>query len=95
MVDGEKKPPMGYIYAAMDRAKEAIAKNFKGKKEKYEKVFEMIDKRWDCIYINQQHVISSIQLFIMHIILMFVVRKWKLDCTNASQIWFETVLFKT
>ena len=44
MVDGEKKPPMGYIYAAMDRAKETIAKSFKLKKEKYEKVFEMIDK---------------------------------------------------
>lgn len=48
MVDGEKKPPMGYIYTAMDRAKEATAKSFKGKKEKYEKVFEMIDRRWDC-----------------------------------------------
>lgn len=45
MVDGEKKPPMGYIYAAMDRAKDAIAKSFKGKKEKYAKVFEVIDKR--------------------------------------------------
>uniref|UniRef100_A0A0D3B9A0 DUF659 domain-containing protein n=2 Tax=Brassica oleracea var. oleracea TaxID=109376 RepID=A0A0D3B9A0_BRAOL len=48
MVDGEKKPPMGYIYAAMDRAKETIAKSFKLKKVKYEKVFEMIDRRWDC-----------------------------------------------
>ncbi|CAG7874358.1 unnamed protein product [Brassica rapa] len=48
MVDGEKKPAMGYIYAAMDRAKETIAKSFKWKKEKYEKVFEMVDKRWDC-----------------------------------------------
>jgi len=26
IVDGEKTPPMGYIYEAMDRAKEAIAK---------------------------------------------------------------------
>ncbi|XP_056848411.1 uncharacterized protein LOC130498807 [Raphanus sativus] len=48
MVDGEKKPAMGYIYAAMDRAKETIAKSFKWKKEKYEKVFEMIDNRWNC-----------------------------------------------
>ncbi|XP_048624037.1 uncharacterized protein LOC106405160 [Brassica napus] len=48
MVDGEKKPAMGYINAAMDRAKETNAKSFKWKKEKYEKVFEMVDKRWDC-----------------------------------------------
>nr|VDD32659.1 unnamed protein product [Brassica oleracea] len=47
MVDGEKKPAMGYINAAMDRAKETNAKSFKWKKEKYEKVFEMVDKRWD------------------------------------------------
>ncbi|XP_058003663.1 uncharacterized protein LOC110645316 [Hevea brasiliensis] len=28
LVDGEKRPAMGYIYEAMDRAKEAIAKSF-------------------------------------------------------------------
>ncbi|XP_059290810.1 uncharacterized protein LOC132044338 [Lycium ferocissimum] len=30
LVDGEKKPSMGYIYKAMDRAKEAIEKGFHG-----------------------------------------------------------------
>ena len=34
IVDEEKKPPMGYIYEAMDRAKEAIAKSFGYKEEK-------------------------------------------------------------
>ncbi|KAK3229842.1 hypothetical protein Dsin_001723 [Dipteronia sinensis] len=29
LVDGERKPPMGNIYEAMDRAKEAIARLFK------------------------------------------------------------------
>lgn len=33
LVDGEIKPPMGYIYEAMDQAKEAIAKSFQGNKE--------------------------------------------------------------
>ncbi|KAH0712354.1 hypothetical protein KY289_008313 [Solanum tuberosum] len=28
LVDGEKKPPMGYIYEAMDRAKETIARGY-------------------------------------------------------------------
>ncbi|XP_028118806.1 uncharacterized protein LOC114316345 [Camellia sinensis] len=47
MVDGEDKPPMGYIYEAMDRAKEAIANAFDGKEEKYIEIFEIIDQRWD------------------------------------------------
>ncbi|XP_059632352.1 uncharacterized protein LOC132274986 [Cornus florida] len=47
LVDGEKKPPMGYIYAAMDRAKKAIAKSFGEVKDKYKDIFEIIDKRWN------------------------------------------------
>ena len=43
IVDGDTKPAMGYIYAAMDRAKEAIARSVKMKQEKYENVFEIID----------------------------------------------------
>ncbi|XP_073024697.1 uncharacterized protein [Primulina eburnea] len=46
LVDGEKKPAMGYIYEAMDRAKEAIALAFNNNEEKYQKIFEIIDKRW-------------------------------------------------
>ncbi|XP_015076442.1 uncharacterized protein LOC107020548 isoform X2 [Solanum pennellii] len=46
LVDGEKKPPMGYIYEAMDRAKEAIAHGFRGVQKHYEKVFQIIDARW-------------------------------------------------
>ncbi|KAJ9552901.1 hypothetical protein OSB04_016946 [Centaurea solstitialis] len=34
LVDGEKKPAMGYIYEAMDRAKEAIAKSFNNIEDK-------------------------------------------------------------
>ena len=48
IVDGERRPPMGYIYEAMDRAKEAIAISFGGKEEKYKRAFEMIDHRWEC-----------------------------------------------
>ncbi|XP_021854344.2 uncharacterized protein [Spinacia oleracea] len=48
IVDGEKKPPMGYIYEAMDRAKETISKIFGMKEEEYKEAFEFIDKRWNC-----------------------------------------------
>ncbi|XP_030955048.1 uncharacterized protein LOC115977364 [Quercus lobata] len=48
LVDGEKRPAMGYIYEAMDRAKEAIEKSFNGREERYKEIFEIIDRRWDC-----------------------------------------------
>lgn len=48
MVDGDRKPPMGYIYEAMDRAKEAIAKSFLNKEENNEEAFKYIDTRWEC-----------------------------------------------
>ncbi|KAJ9187043.1 hypothetical protein P3X46_002540, partial [Hevea brasiliensis] len=47
LVDGEKMPTMGYIYEAMDKAKEAIAKSFDENEEKYKTIFEIIDKRWE------------------------------------------------
>lgn len=47
LVDGERKPPMGYIYEAMDRAKEAIEKSFGGNEARFKEIFEIIDRRWD------------------------------------------------
>lgn len=47
LVDGERKPPMGYIYEAMDRAKEAIANSFHNKVDKYQEIYTIIDKRWN------------------------------------------------
>ena len=48
LVDGERKPAMGYIYEAMDRAKEAIASSFPNQEDHYKKAFEIIDHRWEC-----------------------------------------------
>lgn len=48
LVDGEKKPAMGYIYKAMDQAKEAISLSFKEREDKYREIFEIIDRRWEC-----------------------------------------------
>lgn len=47
LVDGEKRPAMGYIYEAMDRAKESIAKRFPNQEDLYKKTFEIIDHRWE------------------------------------------------
>uniref|UniRef100_A0A0R0K6W7 BED-type domain-containing protein n=1 Tax=Glycine max TaxID=3847 RepID=A0A0R0K6W7_SOYBN len=48
LVDGERKPAMGYIYEAMDKAKETIIKSFNNNGSKYKDVFAIIDKRWNC-----------------------------------------------
>ncbi|KAK4841189.1 hypothetical protein QYF36_000367 [Acer negundo] len=47
LVDGERKPPMGYIYEAMDMEKKAIAKSFEGNEQRYEAIFKIIDNRWN------------------------------------------------
>ncbi|KAL8492374.1 hypothetical protein ACS0TY_023828 [Phlomoides rotata] len=46
LVDGERKPTMGYIYEVMDRAKEIIMKVFDNKENEYKDAFEIIDMRW-------------------------------------------------
>src|SRR5262249_30257402 len=45
LVNNEKKPAMGYIYEAIDQAKEAIQKTFNENEEKYKEIFSIIDKR--------------------------------------------------
>ncbi|KAK4283950.1 hypothetical protein QN277_000847 [Acacia crassicarpa] len=47
LVDNEKKSAMGYIYEAMDRAKEAIQRSFNENEDKYKDIFAIIDKRWE------------------------------------------------
>ena len=47
LVDGEKKAPIGYIYEAMNRAKDTIVRSFNGNEEKYKEIFNIINKRWE------------------------------------------------
>ncbi|KAI3958563.1 hypothetical protein MKW92_034716 [Papaver armeniacum] len=47
LVDGDDKPEMGYIYKAIDKAKEQIQANFKNKKRRYESYINIIDLRWN------------------------------------------------
>lgn len=46
LVDGDAKPVMGYIYEAMDRAKEQIEKNFNKVKRRYDAIRKIVDERW-------------------------------------------------
>lgn len=48
MVDGERKPAMGYTYKAMDKAKDAIRNSFPNREDLYKKNIEIIDNRWEC-----------------------------------------------
>jgi hypothetical protein len=56
LVDSEKRPAMGYIYEAMDRAKEAVMKAFNNNAEKFGPICDIIDKRWDCQLHRPLHV---------------------------------------
>ena len=46
MVDGDK-PAMGFIYEAIDQAKEAIKETYEGKRQKYMPLWRIIDERWN------------------------------------------------
>ena len=46
MVDGDKLA-MGYIYEAMDLAKEAIKRRYEDDETKYMTLWDIIDARWD------------------------------------------------
>ena len=46
MVDGDK-PAMGYIYEAMDQAKEAIKERYGDKRQKYFPIWKIINERWN------------------------------------------------
>ncbi|XP_027350930.1 uncharacterized protein LOC113861986 isoform X1 [Abrus precatorius] len=72
LVDNERKPAMGYIYEAIDRAKESIQNAFKGNVDKYKEIFAIIDRRWECqlhhplhaagYYLNPQFFYSNKQI---------------------------------
>ena len=45
MVDSEIMPAMGFIYGAMDIAKEEIAKNLGGEEGSYREIWNIIDEK--------------------------------------------------
>lgn len=47
LVDGDLKPASGYIYEAMDRAKEQIKENLNGKESRYRQIWDLVDERWN------------------------------------------------
>ncbi|KAL5544677.1 hypothetical protein UlMin_008461 [Ulmus minor] len=46
LVDGDAKPAMGYIFEAVDRAKDQIASNYNGIQKHYKPIWDIIDERW-------------------------------------------------
>ncbi|KAL0907602.1 hypothetical protein M5K25_022021 [Dendrobium thyrsiflorum] len=46
MVDAKKKPAMGFIYNAIDEAKEMIACNLRGEEKSFKEIWNIIDDRW-------------------------------------------------
>ena len=56
MVDGDK-PTMGFIYEAMDQAKEAIKEAYGGKRQKYMPLWRIIYERWNKQLHRPLHVV--------------------------------------
>ncbi|GFY88794.1 hypothetical protein Acr_06g0007340 [Actinidia rufa] len=56
LVDSDEKPAMGFLYEAMDRAKEQIQKNFNNVQKRYEPIWDIIDKRWESQLHHPLHV---------------------------------------
>lgn len=54
LVDGEK-PPMGYVYEAMDRAKEVIRSKLGNSRERYMSLWDIIDRSWDGLIYTPLH----------------------------------------
>ena len=46
IVDGDKNP-MGFLYEAMDKAKEAIQHLYRSNETKYRPIWNIIDRRWN------------------------------------------------
>nr|GMD42517.1 uncharacterized protein LOC109165229 [Ipomoea batatas] len=47
LVNEDKKSAMGFLYNAMDEAKENIAKNLDGEEKDYNEIWEITDEKWD------------------------------------------------
>ncbi|KAI5419265.1 hypothetical protein KIW84_043438 [Lathyrus oleraceus] len=47
MVDSDEKVAMGYIYEAMDQAKEEIQTSYNNNRKSYQPLWKIIDNRWD------------------------------------------------
>ncbi|KAL4343370.1 hypothetical protein AHAS_Ahas11G0071600 [Arachis hypogaea] len=58
LVDREKKPSMGYIYEAMEKANDCIMKTFSNDVGKYTEVFKIIHNRWNCQIHRPLHAAS-------------------------------------
>lgn len=57
LVDSKKKPAMGYLYEAVDRAKETIKISVNENEEKYKENFKLIDAR-DCQLHQPLHAVG-------------------------------------
>ncbi|RVW59767.1 hypothetical protein CK203_096368 [Vitis vinifera] len=56
----EQVAPMGYIYEAMNKAKDTIMRSFNGNEEKYKEIFNIIDKRLTRDPAKQEKIVAEV-----------------------------------
>ncbi|KAK9135007.1 hypothetical protein Syun_014337 [Stephania yunnanensis] len=54
----EREPALGFIYGAMDTAKDQIAKNLRGDEGKYKPIWKIIDDSWSAQMHSDLHVVA-------------------------------------
>ncbi|KAH7672113.1 Ribonuclease H-like protein [Dioscorea alata] len=47
IVDGDDRPAMGFIYEAINKAKEEMSKRFQRRKKRVKPYLKIVDSRWD------------------------------------------------
>ncbi|XP_028113555.1 uncharacterized protein LOC114311629 isoform X2 [Camellia sinensis] len=76
LVDGDEKPAMGFIYEAMDRAKVEIASNLNHVRDRYKRIWEIIDTKWDSQLHRPFHAAP------------YYLNPIKLHCGYGGENWF-------
>ncbi|KAF3776005.1 hypothetical protein EJ110_NYTH49320 [Nymphaea thermarum] len=88
MVDSDERSSMGYIYEAMDRAKEKIKVNLKNEESSYQPIWDIIDKRWE----DQLHrPLHAAGLYLNHILFydypdiesIYEIKDWLFKCISS------------
>ncbi|KAL6342253.1 hypothetical protein AAG906_006876 [Vitis piasezkii] len=76
--------PMGYIYEAMNRAKDIIVRSFNGNEEKYKEIFNIIDKRLTRDPAKQEKVVAEWAAYGAPNLQRFAMKVLNLTCSASG-----------
>ncbi|KAL6566582.1 hypothetical protein OROMI_014986 [Orobanche minor] len=89
MADSEKMPGMGFLYGAMDKAKEEIAQDLGGGEGAYKEIWSIIDAKWDIQMHLHLHAATKVEWWLQYgdetpELQGFTVRNLSLTCLSSA-----------